>query len=312
MLGNAIAPIALAFAVLDLTGSATDLGLVLAARTSRVVFLLFGGVLADRLPRHLVLVASNIVSGVPRRWWRSCSSPVTLTSAARRARGGQRRRPPRSLPGPPAMPPQTVPAADLQPANALLPPGHQRRPHRRRVAGRLVVATVGPGWALAIDAGDLRRRAPCCCGDPAVPAAADAAENVLADLREGWTEFSAGPGSGSSCSSSASSTPSQAAGVHPRPGHRRRDHRPGGLGLRPRRPDRRHGRRRRHALRLAPAAAARRHAAMLLVVPLLLRAGLGAAPAAAVGAGLRRRRRPSSCSASPGTCPCSSTSRRTC
>ena len=43
-LGNAIAPIALAFAVLDLTGSASDLGLVVGTRTLvNVLFLLFGG-----------------------------------------------------------------------------------------------------------------------------------------------------------------------------------------------------------------------------------------------------------------------------
>ena len=59
MLGNAIAPIALAFAVLDLTGSAADLGLVVGARSLiNVLFLLFGGVVADRLPRHLVMVGS--------------------------------------------------------------------------------------------------------------------------------------------------------------------------------------------------------------------------------------------------------------
>ncbi|WP_244231724.1 MFS transporter [Rathayibacter sp. VKM Ac-2804] len=49
VLGNAVAPIALAFAVLDLTGSATDLGLVVAARSlANVAVLLLGGVLADR------------------------------------------------------------------------------------------------------------------------------------------------------------------------------------------------------------------------------------------------------------------------
>ena len=47
MLGNAVAPIALAFAVLDLTGSVRDLGLVVGARSlMNVVFVLFGGVLA--------------------------------------------------------------------------------------------------------------------------------------------------------------------------------------------------------------------------------------------------------------------------
>jgi hypothetical protein len=63
-LGSAMAPVALAFAVLELTGSKTDLGLVLAARSiPQIVLLLAGGVLADRLSRHHMMVASNIVSG---------------------------------------------------------------------------------------------------------------------------------------------------------------------------------------------------------------------------------------------------------
>ncbi|MFD1050778.1 MFS transporter, partial [Kibdelosporangium lantanae] len=36
-LGNAIAPVALAFAVLDLTGSAVDLGIVVGARSIALV-----------------------------------------------------------------------------------------------------------------------------------------------------------------------------------------------------------------------------------------------------------------------------------
>ena len=64
VLGNAIAPIALAFAVLDLTGSKSDLGFVLAARACRrCCLLLVGGIWADRLRRNQVMVASNIVSG---------------------------------------------------------------------------------------------------------------------------------------------------------------------------------------------------------------------------------------------------------
>ena len=58
-LGNAMAPVALAFAVLHLTGSASALGIVLAARIApNLVLLLVGGVIADRLPRSTVLIGS--------------------------------------------------------------------------------------------------------------------------------------------------------------------------------------------------------------------------------------------------------------
>ena len=64
-LGNMMAGVALAFAVLDITDSATALGWVLAAHTiPMVLFLLWGGVIADRLPRALVLQVSNVASGV--------------------------------------------------------------------------------------------------------------------------------------------------------------------------------------------------------------------------------------------------------
>jgi MFS family permease len=60
--GDRLLPIALAFAVLDLTGSATDLGIVLAAAAVPMFLLVaVAGVWADRLPRHLVMLVSDVV-----------------------------------------------------------------------------------------------------------------------------------------------------------------------------------------------------------------------------------------------------------
>jgi MFS family permease len=65
-LGDGLVPVALAFAVIQtLDGSATDLGIVLAAQTlPLVVFVLAGGVWADRLPRQMVMLVSDVVRGV--------------------------------------------------------------------------------------------------------------------------------------------------------------------------------------------------------------------------------------------------------
>src|SRR5689334_18454223 len=64
LLGDALAPLAIAFAVLDLTGSAADLGYVFAAQLIPLVaFILAGGVWADRLPRQLVMLASDVLRG---------------------------------------------------------------------------------------------------------------------------------------------------------------------------------------------------------------------------------------------------------
>lgn len=62
LLGDGMLPVALTFAVLDLTGSATDLGVVLAARTVALVgSLLVGGVVADRVSRRAVMIAADLV-----------------------------------------------------------------------------------------------------------------------------------------------------------------------------------------------------------------------------------------------------------
>ena len=59
-IGTYLAPIAVAFAVLDLSGSATEVGLSFAAWTlAQVATLAFGGVIGDRLPRRIVMIASD-------------------------------------------------------------------------------------------------------------------------------------------------------------------------------------------------------------------------------------------------------------
>lgn len=65
LLGSSMAPVALAFAVLDASGSAGDLGVVLAAHMLPLLaLLLVGGAVADRFPRRTVLVAANLGSAL--------------------------------------------------------------------------------------------------------------------------------------------------------------------------------------------------------------------------------------------------------
>src|SRR5579871_617815 len=60
--GDGVAPVALSFAILELTGSVRDLGVVLAAQSLPLVaFVLLGGVLADRLPRKTMMLSSDVV-----------------------------------------------------------------------------------------------------------------------------------------------------------------------------------------------------------------------------------------------------------
>jgi MFS family permease len=61
IIGDRMVGIALAFAVLELGGSATEVGVVLAARIAPMVAtLLIGGVVADRLSRRALMVAADI------------------------------------------------------------------------------------------------------------------------------------------------------------------------------------------------------------------------------------------------------------
>ena len=73
MLGSAFGPVALAFGVLALPGAtATTLSIVTAAEAlTMVVFMLLGGVIADRLPRFRVMVAADL----GRRRWPGAASP---------------------------------------------------------------------------------------------------------------------------------------------------------------------------------------------------------------------------------------------
>jgi MFS family permease len=191
MLGNAIAPVALAFAVLDLTGSKSDLGFVLAARSiPQVVFLLFGGVWADRLPRHRVMVVSSLVSGASQGavalvllthhaalWHLIALGAVNGASSAF------------FFPASTGVIPQTVSAPLLQQANALLRLAINASWIAGAAIGGLLVAASGPGWAILIDAATFALGA-VFIGLMRLPAGLRMeGSTVLAELREGWGEF---------------------------------------------------------------------------------------------------------------------------
>ena len=191
-LGSMMAGIALTFAVLDLTGSASALGQVLAARTvPMVLFLLFGGVIADRFPRSLVLQLSNlssaltqglvaylIISGNADLWMVIALEAVNGTVSAM------------SFPAMASMVPQLVPREQLQPANALLSLVRGGLTVIGPTIGALLVVTVGSGWALAFDALTWLVAAVLLMPMRIAPRPPKAAtKNTLHELREGWTFF---------------------------------------------------------------------------------------------------------------------------
>jgi MFS family permease len=193
MLGNAVAPIALAFAVLDLTGSVRDLGLVVGARSlANVAFLLFGGVLADRLPRHVVMVASCACAAATQAAVAALiltgTATIPLLIALSAVNGMVAAF---AYPAAAALTPQTVPAALIQPANALNRLGINAAMIGGASLGGLLVAAFGPGWGLAVDAATFAVAALAFAGlRVAAVRGADAPRpNTLAELRDGWREF---------------------------------------------------------------------------------------------------------------------------
>jgi MFS family permease len=191
LLGNGLAGLAIAFAVLDLTGSATDLGLVLAARSvPLVVFMLFGGVLADRFPRHLLLVVTNVVSCVTQ----VAAAALLLTDHATigtlmalEALNGASSA--FIFPATAGLLPQTVPAPALQTANIVLRMATTAALVAGTSLGGVVVATVGPGWSLVVDAATFAVGA-ICFGLVRLPRGERMpSSNVVRQLREGWTAF---------------------------------------------------------------------------------------------------------------------------
>lgn len=78
--GTAVATVALPFAVLRIGGSASDVGYVAAAYLVLLIgFLLLGGVVADRLPRHQVMVAANALQALAQ----AASAVLLLAGQAR-------------------------------------------------------------------------------------------------------------------------------------------------------------------------------------------------------------------------------------
>jgi MFS family permease len=191
-LGGMMANIALAFAVLDVTDSAAALGQVLAAHTiPMVLFLLFGGVIADRFPRTVVLQLSNlcsaatqglvaylVISGTAELWMLIVLGAVHGTVSAV------------SFPAMASMVPQLVPRDQLQPANALLSMCRGALTIIGPTIGALLAVTVGSGWALAADAATWLVAAILLTPMKVPPrGAAKERSSTLVELREGWTAF---------------------------------------------------------------------------------------------------------------------------
>ena len=193
LLGDSFASIALAFAVLDLTGSATDLGYVLAAKTIPLIgFLLVGGVFADRLPRRAVMLTADVVrfgsQGLVALLVLTHSAEIWEIAVLEAVAGTASAF---FNPASTGLTPMTVSPERLQQANALRGLSMAGAGIVGTAIGGLVVAGVGPGAALAVDAGSFAVSAFFLAQLRLPEHISLPPQSFLADLHEGWREFTA-------------------------------------------------------------------------------------------------------------------------
>jgi MFS family permease len=153
-IGDALVPVALAFAVFQIGGNAAALGVVLAAFTlGRAALILVGGVWADRLPRRLVMLTCDairaaidvfigvaLLTGAMEVWMFVVTAGIFGAATAFFG------------PASTGLVPQTVSPERLQQANALLAVSRSAVQVGGPAVSGLIVAATEPGWVFAIDA----------------------------------------------------------------------------------------------------------------------------------------------------------------
>ena len=193
-LGNGMANVALAFAVLGF-GTPTDLGIVLLSREiPMIAFLLLGGVFADRLPRRTILVSTDLVRATAQvatalllftgnaHVWNVAVVQVAygIANAFQRPVGI-------------GLVKETVSDAHLQQANALQSLSRSTLSVVSPAVGALLVAIGSPAIAIAVDATTFFVSAALLASMRLPGTVRAATKSVVGDLRDGWREFISRP-----------------------------------------------------------------------------------------------------------------------
>ncbi|MER7181591.1 MFS transporter, partial [Streptomyces hyaluromycini] len=191
--GDGMTRIALVFAVLHVGGSVTDVGLVIAAQTAmQVLFTLAGGVWADRLPRQLLMLGSDVIRAAVQlvlavllltdraQVWQLAVGAAVFGSA--QAFFG---------PASSGLLAEIVPPEQLQRGNALMSFSNSAFSMLSPALAGLAIVLVGPGLVLALDAATFAVSAVSLAMLRLPPRTLAASQSFLADLRTGWRELAA-------------------------------------------------------------------------------------------------------------------------
>jgi MFS family permease len=189
--GTNLAPIAVSFAVLSVGGGATAIGLAFAAWTlAQVSTLAFAGVVADRLPRRVVMIASDTANTAVR-----IAMGVLLVTGhahvwelvALQACGGAAVA--FYSPASYGLIRETVPSELLQQANGYLAIARYLAFPLGAATGGTIVALVGAGWALLFDGATYATSALLLVRVHVAARVAARGAGFLRELRDGWSAF---------------------------------------------------------------------------------------------------------------------------
>lgn len=189
--GTAMAPIAMAFGVLELTGSTSDSGIVIAAPTlASIVVLLLGGVLADRTSRQRLMVFAELLAMLAQLaiallfLMEIATVPVLVLLALINGVAIAL-----NIPAATGMVTQLVEKDELQGLNALLGIARNGAITGGAALGGLLVASFGAGITLMLDALSFGLSALLVVSLKPASQTAPEKASFIHDLRLGWKEF---------------------------------------------------------------------------------------------------------------------------
>lgn len=191
MIAGSMSSIALAFAVLEIDNDARSLSLVLAAFTvSNIVFVLFGGVIADRLPRALIIQACYVVDilsiGTIAALLFTGNATIPLLVVLSIVNGASTAF---VLPAMQGIIPQLTSPEHLQQANAMLSFVRSAVTIGGPIIAGILVATAGPAWAMVVQAAGWVIAIPVLALVKLPPPSHAGGTTMFHDLRIGWREF---------------------------------------------------------------------------------------------------------------------------
>ncbi|KKX97256.1 hypothetical protein AAY78_13615 [Microbacterium sp. Ag1] len=191
MIAGSMSSIALAFAVLEIDNDARSLSFVLAAFTiSNIVFVLFGGVIADRLPRALIIQACYVVDilsiGTIAALLFTGTATIPLLIVLSIVNGASTAF---VLPAMQGIIPQLTTPEHLQQANAMLSFVRSAVTIGGPIIAGVLVATAGPAWAMVVQAAGWVIAIPVLALVKLPPPSHAGGTTMFHDLRIGWREF---------------------------------------------------------------------------------------------------------------------------